>query len=72
MEAYANLGGDSNITAYEIGPNYIAVQFADGSIYRYTDASAGPDNVATMKSLARAGQGLNSFINKNVRYKYER
>ncbi|OOG53529.1 hypothetical protein [Polaromonas sp. C04] len=67
MERYANRGGDSNVFAYEIEPSSIQVQFGDGSIYLYTDQSAGAANLAQMKQLANAGQGLNSFINRAVR-----
>lgn len=71
MERYLNLGGDSNVTGYEIGPDFIRVQFGDGSIYLYTYKSAGSENIEQMKQLARSGQGLNSFINRVVRKQYE-
>ncbi len=70
MQRYSNLGGDSNVVAFELGPDCIRVQFGDGSIYLYTSASAGAGNIARMKSLALAGQGLNGFINTNVKYQY--
>lgn len=70
METYLNLGGNSNIISYQIGPDYINVQFADNSIYLYTYSSAGVENIEEMKSLARRGAGLNSFINRNVRGNY--
>jgi len=70
MESYKNLGGDSNVIAYEIGTDYIKVQFGDGSIYLYTYESAGQSNIERMKSLAIEGEGLNSFIMKNVRKSY--
>ena len=70
MKPYANLGGDSGIVAYEDGPDFIKVQFSDGSIYLYTDASAGSNNIAYMKQLAESGEGLNSFINRHVRDLY--
>jgi hypothetical protein len=72
MERYANLGGDSGVVEYEIGNDFIRVQFSDGSIYLYTYASAGEDNIEQMKSLARNGRGLNTFINKNVYKRYAR
>lgn len=72
MERYRNLSGDSNIVAYEIGSDFIRVQFSDGSIYRYTYASAGSRNIELMKRLANKGKGLNSFISKTVRKKYAR
>jgi len=72
MERYKNVGGDSGVTGYEIGSDYIRVQFSDGSVYLYTYASAGSNNIEQMKKLAIAGRGLNSFINRNVRKSYER
>lgn len=72
VEIYANLGGDSSVVGYEIGSDFIKVQFSDGSIYVYTYASAGASNIEHMKRLARSGQGLNSFINRVVRKAYAR
>ncbi|MBA4341663.1 MAG: hypothetical protein C0423_05860 [Methylibium sp.] len=71
MERYANGGGSSNVIAYEIGPHSIKVQFGDGSIYLYTSQSAGAANLEQMKQLAKAGQGLNSFIGRVVRKGYD-
>jgi hypothetical protein len=66
MERYANLGRDSNVAAYEWGVGSITVQFNDGSVYLYTSESAGPANIAEMRRLAQAGQGLGGFINRFV------
>jgi hypothetical protein len=44
--------------------------FGDGSIYLYTYDSAGASNIEEMKSLAKQGWGLNSFIIHNVQYNY--
>lgn len=70
MEPYKNLGGNSGVEAYEIGPDFIRVQFSNGSVYRYTYASAGSHNIEQMKELASRGEGLNSFITRNVRNDY--
>jgi hypothetical protein len=70
MTTYRNLEGNSGILAYEIGSDYIDVQFKGGKVYRYTDASAGSNNIETMKGLAQAGHGLNTFISKNVKERY--
>ena len=70
MERYANRGGDSNVFAYEIEQSSMKVQFGDGSIYLYTSQSAGTVNLEHMKQLAKAGQGLNSFIGRVVRKGY--
>lgn len=70
MKNYADIGGDSGISQYETGADYIDVLFKDGSLYRYTAASAGPANLAQMKELALSGNGLNAFINRNVKKGY--
>ncbi len=70
MIPYKNLGGNSNVRAYEIGSDSITVQFGDGSIYLYNYQSAGRDNVERMKSLAIAGRGLNSFIMRYAKKSY--
>ncbi len=72
MTIYKNLGGNSNVVAYEIGQDYIKVQFGDGSIYLYTYMSTGRSNVEKMKALAVKGVGLNSFIGRYIRKKYAR
>ena len=70
MERYQNLGGNSGVVAYEIGQDFIRVQFSDGSIYLYTYASTGSHKIEHMKLLASNGQGLNSFIGTTVRKKF--
>ena len=72
MERYRDINGDSGILAYETGPDFIRVQFKDNSVYLYTNASAGSHNIERMKSLAAAGDGLNAFINTNVKKAYAR
>ena len=70
MTRYANLSGKSNVYAYEIGSTYIDVEFRDGSVYRYSYASAGSYNVEK-KDLAEQGYGLNGYIMYNCKYDYE-
>ena len=73
METYQNVNGNSGIAGYEIGDTYIQVEFADTeSVYRYSYKSAGRENVEEMKHLAVQGHGLNSFINRRVKYLYEK
>ncbi len=64
MEVYKNLHGDSGVSAYQIGGDFIIVRFKSGrwTTYTYTYASAGSTSVETMKSLAKQGYGLNSYI----------
>jgi len=72
MERYADIDNDSGVVGYEIGADFIRVQFSDGAIYLYTASSTGLGDVETMKQLARAGEGLNSFIKRNVGRRYAR
>jgi hypothetical protein len=70
MEPYKNLGGDSNVIAYEIGDDWIKVQFRHSPTYTYTYQSAGQDTIERMKSLAIAGHGLNSYMTRVVKKRY--
>lgn len=71
MERYKNLGGDSGVSAYEIGDDSITVQFNDGAVYLYTNRKPGSAKLEKMKLLAVAGEGLNSYINTDVKSDYE-
>lgn len=72
MPRYKNLGRDSGVYSYEIGNDRIIVTFSTSSTYEYTYSSAGSQHVENMKSLATNGQGLNGYINNNVKYNYSR
>ena len=66
MERYRNIDGDSGVSAYEIGVDFIRVQFSTGATYLYTYSSAGSANIEQMNILAKKGDRLNSFINNTV------
>ena len=72
MPRYKDTDGDSGIHAYEIGPDWIEVEFSRGTtrFYRYTYASAGSGHVETMKRLAAQGDGLNTFSRGYVKDAY--
>ena len=71
MQKYKDLGGDSGVEGYEIGQDYIVVKFKKTArLYTYSYDSAGRDAVEHMKKKAERGEGLNEFINKNVKDKY--
>ncbi len=70
MQHYRNLGGNSGVYAYEIGDNFISVQFNDYSVYMYSYLNPGSSAVEMMKSLALAGKGLNSYISRYVKKRY--
>ena len=72
MQRYKDLNHDSNVEAYTIGPDYIDVKFkGTAKVYRYSYQSAGREHVENMKVLAERGDGLNSYIMRNVKYNYE-
>jgi len=70
MTDYQNLSGSSGVSAFEIGDDFIKVQFQDGGVYMYNYSSTGEGCIETMKELAKEGEGLNTFINQNVKKKY--
>lgn len=72
MAFYANLGGDSGVESYQIQNNSISVTFSSGITYLYTYSVPGREHVENMKTLAKNGSGLNSYIKKYVRKSYAR
>jgi hypothetical protein len=66
MIRYASRSGkQSGVIAYEIGFTFIPVQFTNHMTYKYTYATAGTGVVEEMKLLAKAQEGLNTFIAQN-------
>ncbi|MDB5801933.1 MAG: hypothetical protein JWL63_2872 [Rhodocyclales bacterium] len=66
MRRYKNLSGNSGVRAYEPAADSIDVEFAGGAVYRYDYATTGRHEVETMKALAKAGEGLSTFISQHV------
>jgi hypothetical protein len=73
MERYRNSGGDSGVSAYEIGSDYITVKFSGtAKTYRYSYRKAGQNHVENLKRLAQSGSGLNAYINNHVKFLYDK
>lgn len=73
MQRYSDVDRDSGVSAFEIRDTSIIISFHGSSkAYTYTYLSAGQHHVEQMKRLARAGEGLNAYINKNVKNKFAR
>lgn len=70
LERYLNLSGDSGVTGYELGADFIRVRFRGGVTYRYGRVSPG-QHLGRMKACAVAGRGLGTYISQNVRNLYE-
>lgn len=71
MTPYKNLHGNSGVTGYEIGDDYIKVQFDYDAVYLYTIKSTGKKHIAKMKQLAREGNGLSTYISQYVKDNFE-
>lgn len=72
MERYKNSGGDSGVSTFEIGSDFITVKFSGTfRTFRYSYRKAGQHHVENMKRLARNGSGLNSYINRYVKNLYD-
>jgi hypothetical protein len=71
MTPYRNRNGNSGVAAYALLDDGLIVRFADGTTYRYGPERPGRHHVGQMKSLAMAGRGLATYINRYVRDKYE-
>lgn len=72
MQKYKSINLNTGVIAYEFGSDSISVKFRDGSVYLYTNKSAGPAAIAEMKILAEKGVGLTTYINQHVREHYEK
>jgi len=66
MQAYKNLSGTSGVVAFQIGDHHIDIEFAGRKRYRYDYTKPGEKEVETMKTLAKSGKGLATFISQNV------
>ena len=69
---YKNLSGDSKVVRYQMEKDSMTIQFADCSVYSYTNQSTDPATISKMKTLALAGKGLGTFINANVKDRFSR
>jgi hypothetical protein len=71
MHKYGNDDHESGVVAYETGADSITVKFRDNGFYKYTVHSAGAAAIRKMKSLAKKGEGLSTFISQHVHDRYE-
>lgn len=70
MTKYKNLSKNSGVKAFEIGTDYIKVQFINSLIYLYNYSKPGRSYVEEMKKLAEKGIGLNTYISKYIKKNY--
>ncbi len=65
MRIYTDLNGDSGISAYDYGDEWIRIQFKHGGTYEYRLAGIGSSHLNNLKRLADSGDGLNTYLNQN-------
>ena len=71
MKKYKNVSGKSGVSGYEIGKDFILIQFVNSKeTYVYNYVMPGKETVEQMKTLARRGQGLSTFISQFVKDDY--
>lgn len=70
LKRYKSRTGDSGVSRYAVGPDYIIVEFKFTDGYRYDYSAPGRQKVEAMKKLAEARGGLTTFINQEVKDDY--
>ena len=71
MRQYGGNAKKHGVTAFEIGPDSIDVEFTSGWIYHFSYQKPGQPRVERMKQLAESGHGLSTFISKHVKNRFE-
>ena len=71
MQPYGNLKGNSGVSHFACGDHFIRVQFRGSPrIYLYTYEQPGRQHVEQMKTLARSGRALSTYISRHVHDAY--
>jgi hypothetical protein len=66
LKKYKDLKGNSGITHYKVGKNYVVVKFKNKpDVYAYIYSKVAKHHVDQMKVLAVAGEGLGTYINRH-------
>jgi hypothetical protein len=70
MKPYKNRNGNSGITHYETGKDFIRIRFTGSPrIYMYTNTITGSIHIRKMKALAEKGIGLSAYISQHPEVK---
>jgi hypothetical protein len=72
LEKYKDLSGRGGVTGYKIFHEGIIVQFQNRDIYLYDYIKPGKYYIDQMKTLAKNGKGLTTYINQNIRENYRK
>jgi len=70
MIPYKNLSGNSGISHYQTGTDFIRVKFkGNHTVYTYSNLVTGKRYVDEMKRRAEKGIGLGTYISQNEQVK---
>lgn len=70
VELYKNLSGNSGVSNYAIGKDFIEIKFNENdNIYIYNYFLNGEKHIEKMKELAVKGEGLNTYISQTPEVK---
>ena len=70
MERYKDKHGNSGVTHYSTGEDFIAIKFKNKSgEYIYDYETNGKEHIEAMKKLAREGRGLSTYISQHPEVK---
>jgi len=61
----SSTGKPTGVRGYDDGADFITIYFTTGAVYHYTYHSCGSAHIETMKGLAYAQSGLNTYVTKN-------
>ncbi|MBN2857659.1 MAG: hypothetical protein JXN63_04590 [Candidatus Delongbacteria bacterium] len=68
MKPYPDINGDSSVLSYMIGEDYIILKLMGiQHVFVYSYKKAGREHVEQMKVLAQLGDGLDKYVNENVK-----
>ena len=70
LENYMDLSGGGGITGYKFLQKGIILQCKLKDLYLYDFNKPGKQHIEQMKIVAEEGQGLTTYVNKNVRDNY--
>lgn len=69
MQRYKNISGSSGVISYETGADYIKVKFKNNTVYLYAAPRIASSHIEKMKTLAKSGKGLGTYINQHKEIK---
>jgi len=73
MQKYTDINNDSGVDRFVIDDTSLTVWFKGANQpYTYSYTTAGQHHTEQMKKLALSGNGLNAYIRRNTKFKYDR